>query len=124
MFKRFKKEQQEEPIEVKTPCELFGHNWRDFPAYIEYEYHNNWFEIKIIEPYVCTICHTRDNIVLLKQEEYGSRKVFDRVLKEIEEENKTIIKPRAVVNDMVNDAIRVDRLKLECWDKLHIPERG
>lgn len=124
MFKKFKKEQQEEPIEVKTPCELFGHNWRDFPAYIVYDYTNGDYQIEIKEPYVCTICHTRNDVVLYEQSGSSNYKDFTKIFGNIKKENEEILKPKAIVNDMVNDAIMVDRLKLECWDKLHIPERG
>jgi hypothetical protein len=37
----------------------------------------------------------------------------------MEEQYKDLIKPGAIVEDMVNDAILVDRETLKYWDQIH-----
>lgn len=124
-FFRKKAEIAKVEIEIpKSPCEIFGHNWRDFPAYVDFTWDSKeTSKITIIEPYVCTCCHQRLDKVLLSRSYTGySEERFYDELEEYKKEYKEIIKPKGIVEDMVQDAIMVDRARLKYWDSLHMPE--
>ena len=99
--------------------------WRDFPPYLIFSW-NGMKEsstIYIKEPYVCTLCHKME----LKDLEGRSYRDFtyEEFLEQVQyfkKMYKDILKPQAVVMDMVNDAIMVDRQKLQMWDQLHAVE--
>ena len=113
-------------IEIKSPCEMFGHTWRDFPPVLEFSWSGKAEKstIEIIETYVCTCCHQRQEKKLLSRAYtgYDQDYFFDQV-REYKKEYKDLIKPEAVVEDMIQDAIMVDRQKLKFWDKLHAAEK-
>lgn len=123
----FKKKKQEttvttvEPI-VKTPCEIFGHTYKDFPPYIEYAYGGKGYtsRFQIIESYVCTCCGKRVNKTLDNYEfiSYSIEK-FDRELHHYEDKYKDFVTPRPIVEDMIQDIIMVDKEKLAAWERLH-----
>lgn len=113
-------------VEMRPPCEVFGHNWRDFPPFLTYSWQGETGEsyIKIHEYYVCTCCHKRETKTLLSRTYRGyNQDYFFGAIKELKKEYKELLKPEAVVEDMVNDAIMVDRQKLKFWDQLHAPEK-
>lgn len=117
--------EQETIAEIKSPCEIFGHNWRDFPPFLEYDWNgrSNHSTIVIKEYYICTCCKTRQTKILLSRQYQGyDQDYFFNQVKELKEEYKDILKSEAIVEDMVNDAIMVDRQKLKYWDQLHAPE--
>ena len=125
MIRLFKKKKTPapapEPIEVKTPCELFGHIWQDFPWYLEESYDKNReykSEIDIIEPYVCRRCHARKNITLSTTYEDCSRSKHDEKVEQFKKEYAEHLKPMPVVIDMINDMILVDRDMIKIWEKL------
>lgn len=127
MFGRKKKQEQEraqaheELIKelLKPPCQRAGgsHKWRDFPAYIEYDS----YSVTIYEPYVCIYCGQRKNVKLEQVSWSGGVKRSERQkeIDRMEEQYKDLIKPNAIVEDMVNDAIMVDRETLKYWDQIH-----
>lgn len=98
-----------------------GHFYRDFPPYIIWNFDGDNPYIKIKEPYVCCYCHERVDKILQSYSwnHHVKWDQFDKALEQIKKEYKDIIKPIAVVEDMVNDAIMVDRQKLNIWDNLH-----
>ena len=110
-------------IEIpKSPCEIFGHNWRDFPPYLEFSWNGKSQEsfITIKECYICTCCHKLQEKSLLSRSYKGySEDHFFNQIKEYKEEYKDLLKPEAVVKDMIQDAIMVDRQRLKYWDSLH-----
>lgn len=113
-------------VEMRPPCEVFGHNWRDFPPFLTYSWQGETGEsyIKIHEYYVCTCCHKREAKTLLSRTYRGYKQdYFFDAIKELKKEYKDILKPEAIVEDMVNDAIMVDRQKLKFWDQLHSPDK-
>jgi len=129
LFKRKKKEPElaPEPEPVKTPCEIFGHMWQDFPWFIVSKYDAGKecpSQILVKEIYVCRICHEIKEVTL---SEYVSdckhREHVDR-LEAIKEKLKDHIKPQEVVMDMVHDTILVDREKLKYWEQLHAPKEN
>ena len=117
---------REEKVEMRPPCEIFGHNWRDFPPFLEYAWNGSSGEstIKIKEYYVCTCCHKKETKLLFSRlyKGYDHDYFFDQI-KELKKEYKEILKPEAIVEDMVNDAIMVDRQKLKFWDQLHSTDK-
>lgn len=119
-FKKKKQPEQEEEI-FRSPCEIFGHTWKDFPPYLEYNYsYGGVSHIKIIESYVCMCCKKRVNEVIKHKTitSFSEDKFFKEVAR-IKNEYKELLKPCAIVEDMIHDAIYVDRDKLEAWDRLH-----
>jgi hypothetical protein len=104
---------------LKPPCQRAGgqHKWRDFPAYIEYDN----YSVSIYEPYVCIYCGERKNVRLEHIVWKGGvkPKELQEEIKRMEEQYKDLIKPGAIVEDMVNDAILVDRETLKYWDQIH-----
>lgn len=127
--RRYEEEHQKILEELsKPPCQRQGgqHMWRDFPPYISFTWEGNGRgNIEIIEKYVCTLCHktTTKTLESLKYADY-KRDLFFKDLEETQKKYKDFIKPRAIVEDMVNDAIMVDRQKLKFWDQLHAPEKS
>lgn len=117
---------REEKVEMRPPCEVFGHNWRDFPPFLEFGWRGKSDDsiIQIKEYYVCTCCHKKQTKILLSRRYRGyDQEYFFNQVKEFQTEYKDFLKPEAVVEDMVNDAIMVDRQKLKFWDQLHAPEK-
>lgn len=117
---------EEVKVEIKPPCEVFGHNWRDFPPFLVFAWRgkNNESTIQIKEYYVCTCCHKKETKLLLSRTYQGyDQDYFYSQINELKEEYKEILKPEAIVEDMVNDAIMVDRQKLKFWDSLHALEQ-
>ena len=117
-----KKKQVESALPpVINPCEAFGHVWQDFPPYMTNCWNEGGFStIKIIEPYVCLRCHQRKDVELQTIGRYYiTNKRFLDLIEEVNDLYKDIIKSKVIVEDMINDAIYVDRDKLEAWDRLH-----
>ena len=109
---------QTKPIEIKPPpCQ---HKWRDCEYwYLEYEASNDGFTYKIFEPYYCVHCGERSDIMLESGKELITQ---ERPVEKLISEFLALypqLKPRAVVEDIVNDAIKVDREYLKIYDKLH-----
>ena len=108
----------------KLPCERAGgkHLYRDFPPYTVYDWNGSHEPSYIFlkEPYVCVYCGKRKDVEL---EKWTYREwSFDNFLDEYHNFQKrydSITKPHGVVEDMVNDAIMLDREKLKCWDQIH-----
>lgn len=120
LFKK-KKAPEPEPIKIKTPCEMFGHLWQDFPWFMEDSYdrdRNYESHIEIIEPYVCRICHEIKKVKIGASYESCKRSEHDERKKRISEEYANYLKPIPVVNDMIQDAILVDRERLQIWNDL------
>ena len=80
------------------------------PWYLVYEYDGGEkkAEYQIIEPYICITCGERKNIQLegrhLAGVSYEEGMAF---IKEVEKKYKRYIKPRAVVEDMINNILLV-----------------
>ena len=107
------------------PC---PHTWVDFPWYLDHSfknYNNNNYPDKgestivIYEPYVCVHCQKRKDVELYRERQ--TYMTMERHLKKIEEWKelyKDHIKPKPVVEDMINDAIYVDKGKVAIVAKL------
>lgn len=122
IFRKKKQETQETPAPIiRSPCEIFGHTWKDFPAYMTMVWDKyGESSITIIEPYVCLCCKQRKDIPLYHFHRYNmTRNTLADMKQQLEQEYASILKPRAIVEDMINDAIYVDREKLDAWERLH-----
>lgn len=99
-------------ITTKTECE---HKFQDFPWYIESNiitgnYQNqNRLTYRIIEPYVCIYCGKRQDVVLEQREISGySKSSMQAILDKVQETYYERIKPKPIVEDMINDLKMVD----------------
>lgn len=120
LFRRKKQKEEGVPtIEIKTPCEMFGHLWQDFPWIIEQEYDGNRSHIRISEIYVCHICGERKKVVLFNEFEKLSRKAHDEKVNTLKTQFKAYIKPMPIVYDMINDMELLDKERLAAWNQLH-----
>ena len=117
----FKRKQPPSP--EPKPCQ---HMWRDFPWYMECERFltskgEPAFSYSIYEPYVCVICGERVDKLLARQSlTFGSRKGREAYIREIENRYRGKLRPRAEVEDMINDQQLVDRQKLYFFDRIHV----
>ena len=126
-FKKKKEEQKQEfPVIPEIPHQ---HVWKDMPWYMEIEYNgtHKTASYKIIEPYICVTCGERKNVCLEKQEwtnvDSGWR---DEEYAKIRKRYKDYLKPRAVVEDMINNILLVkDPGYLQMVEKMRgIPHSG
>ena len=111
-MKLFKK--KEEPEQIKPPeCR---HKWRDFPWYIDSTYYTNGVQVaEVVEPYVCIHCKKRKDVTLdsYRWEHLKNYNQGCDLVSSVEETYSGKIKPRAEVEDMINDFQLVDREYLE-----------
>ena len=109
-------EQEEQRPTEQPKC---VHKWRDFDWYLEFDSSKkNRFKYTIIEPYVCIHCGARKNVTL----ESGTMCLDDgdttsSVLEDFNDQYPRI-KPKAIVEDEINDSILVDREYLRIADYL------
>ena len=107
-FSKKKKENENTtPLSLVVP---HTHTWKDFPWYMIYSWDDEarTADYAIYEPYVCITCGERKD-VKLESLAWTSispdcrRKYFD----EIREKYRDYLKPRAIVEDMINNTILV-----------------
>ena len=105
-----------------------AHKYRDFHWYIEGEYRAHppgRFSIRIIEPYVCVWCGDRKNQVLqevVREGTMASKSEMAEVTKSLMDTYGDKIRPRAFVEDEINDMQLVDRDYLRALALIH-PEK-
>lgn len=139
MFNIFKKRKESQSEAPPLPVPECIHTWKDFPWYITekweenemyQKYHNEMFNkgtltLILYEPYVCAHCHKRKDIKLSHcVHENVPYELKDTVIKQFTEKYKDYIQPVAVVEDMINDFIYVDREKLDILNKLRQKKEG
>lgn len=115
----FNKNKNNNSIPFVAPAEKHEHKWRDFSWYQISKWRDGYYDVYIYEPYVCVTCKERKNVELLHECGYCTFKNFNDVIKRILSPYANRLKPRAVVEDEVNDAILVDKEFVDAWDKLH-----
>ena len=102
-----KKKKQKELIIPNMPHE---HTWKDMPWYMEVRYNgeNKTAGYEIIEPYICVTCGERKN-VRLESEDWSniSAQEREKIYSKIRNRYKKYLKPRAVVEDMINNILLV-----------------
>ena len=105
---------------IETVCH---HKFKDFDWYISREYNccNGNYKIKVCEPYVCIKCHYREDIELhiIYGSGYDAYKKDTEIVKKMYEKK---IKPKAIIEDEINDMLMVDKDYLDAYYQLH-PER-
>lgn len=105
-----------------------AHKYRDFHWYIEGEcqiHPVRKFKIQIIEPYVCVWCGNRKNMILQtvsREGDLASEKAMIEATKSLLNTYEDKIRPRAYVEDEINDMQLVDRDYLRALALLH-PEK-
>jgi len=107
------------------PC---THTWLDFPWYLDHSWkpgHDNYnpdigeSTLTIYEPYVCVHCQKRKDVRLYSERETGvTAKRHWNKKAEWEEQYKDHLKPKPIVEDMINDAVMVDKGKVAIVAKL------
>lgn len=106
----------------KSPCEIWGHLWQDFPWILQDEYNPSRASashIEITETYICHICGKEKKVMLFSEYENLSRKAHDAKVERLMEQFKNHIKPVPIVMDMINDMRLLDRERLAAWNRLH-----
>lgn len=107
--KKKKKEEQKQEFPV-IPEVSHTHVFKDMPWYMKVYYNgtSKTAGYEIIEPYICITCGERKNITLEK-EDYSNIDVEKReaIFEHVRNEYKKYLKPRAVVEDMINNILLV-----------------
>ena len=108
-FRKKKEEKSEAPLvipEIPHVCVM-----KDMPWYMETLYNGNdkWASYSIIEPYICIAgCGKRENKVLEKETWRNiSVEQREKEYAAIRKRYKKYLKPRAVVEDMINNILLV-----------------
>lgn len=108
-----KNREQEKPI--LSPPKECNHMWKDFPWYIDSEYDafSKTVDLKVYEPYVCIQCKKRKDVLLDSYTRYAtSYDEANKIVGNRIEDYEDRIRPKAVIEDMVNDEQLVDRQAL------------
>ena len=114
----WKRKAEEPAVMVSMEC---PHTWKDFPWVLKgiYDSKSNEIHIVITEPYVCIHCKKRIDATLLDCYKHAyNRERADEIVKAYRNEYDEYIRDAAIVEDMINDAIYVDREKLGIVEKL------
>lgn len=117
----FRKKAEVPKVIEPRPCQ---HKYKDFPWYVEgkYDYNTCLETIHVIEPYVCILCGHRKDVILDTVSRYYSQfedaeKFYENFRNNVAYAEK--IKPRAIVEDMINDMSLVDQKYLDIYMQLH-----
>lgn len=111
--------QDKEPIIPEIKHE---HVWKDMPWYMGVYYNgcDKTAGYRIIEPYICITCGERKDITLEK-EDYSNINADERekIFRGIRNRYKKYLKPRAIVEDMINNILLVkDPKRLEMLEEM------
>lgn len=120
----FNRKKKKEVPAVESPVFISAHEhtWKDMPWYmgVHYSGTNKTAGYKIVEPYICVTCGKRKDITL-EEEDYSNINAEDRevIFNRVRECYKDYLKPRAIVEDMINNIILVkDPQRLEMLEKM------
>ena len=106
----------------ETPKPICQHKYKDFPWYdiSKYNIDTKTLRVDIYKPYVCIHCGYRENILLESIQRIGIS--FEEAL-EVRKEFCSIyddkLQCKAIVEDMINDMVLVDKKYIEIYEKLH-----
>lgn len=122
MFGLFRRKPKDKPelILEPPPC---PHTFKDFPWYMTSSWNEKGkFELvlKLMEPYVCVHCGERKDIQLVTTtiNNIKLNQVKDAEKEFLQEFGNGEVRPISVVEDMIHDAIFVDREKLSIVNKI------
>lgn len=110
IFHRKKISDQLPTYELAIPEIKHEHTWKDLPWYMEAEYNGakNTAQYEIIEPYICITCGERKDVVLEKCAWQNiTTKDREEEFAKVQKKYKKYLKPRAVVEDMINNILLV-----------------
>ena len=118
----FNRKKKETPKEIEIPVIPHEHTWKDMPWYMEESYNGkeHTASYEIIEPYICITCGERKN-VKLESTDWGNISAEDReqYYKDVKKRYRKYLKPRAIVEDMINNIILVkDAKRLEMIEEI------
>lgn len=115
----FKKKNEPAKPVIPPVCH---HKYRDFDWYYTANHYvdTDAFEIKVVEPYVCVLCHHREDKVLLETKGFG-RKNCAHIINGLKEDYPKL-RVRAEVEDEINDMMMLDPYYLDAYYKLY-PEQ-
>lgn len=119
MFNWIKRRRQKS--DAPPPLLECSHTWKDFPWYMKAIYNPDRYvqSIDIYEPYICVHCKKRNDVQLFHIDRYvGNREKGERLIANIAKAYEEHLEDAAIVEDMINDFIYVDREKLEIIEKL------
>lgn len=124
-----KKKRQEDPALAMLETMKCLHKFQDFPWYIEglfkfcdYDFNYGKQTISIYKPYVCIHCKERKDVLLQEMHNaHMTEAEGDQWYNAVRKQYAEHIKPRPVVEAMINDMQLVDREYLELA-KLYHPE--
>lgn len=106
----FKKKKATVDVEVQIPELKHEHMWKDMPWYMGVHYNgsNKTAGYTIVEPFICVTCGERKDVTLEK-EDYSNISVEERenIFKRVRLRYKKYLKPRAIVEDMINNILLV-----------------
>ena len=92
-----------------------NHKFQDFPWYLDYEIITRYYSSEnrltydLIEPYVCIHCGLRKDKILEHKVIIGKApEAMNRIIQKIEKQYHDRIKPKPIVEDMINDLQLVD----------------
>jgi hypothetical protein len=109
-MKLFNRKKNRTVDEFTIPEVPHQHVWKDMPWYMGVHYNgtNKTAGYKIVEPYICITCGERKNITL-EEEDYSNISSDERelIFSKVRSRYKKYIKPRAVVEDMINNILLV-----------------
>lgn len=111
----------QKPKQTAAPKVLCRHKYQDFPWYIESEYDHadRTLTLTVNEPYVCIFCGHRRDIEL--EEHIRARisvEAANQYIHNVRAKYAEHIKDRAIVENLVHDAILVDREALEIYKQI------
>ena len=105
-----KKKKTEENFKIEIPTLPHEHVWKDMPWYMDVSYNSldKTASYQIIEPYICVVCGERQNKILEKESwAHISVEEREKEYSVIRSRYKKYLKPRAVVEDMINNILLV-----------------
>ena len=119
----FSKRPKKSEKKVDPPIRECKHKYKDFPWYTngKYNYDTKVLDISVIEPYVCIHCGHRKDVVL----DHFSRIFYDfaeaeKFYEDFQDSQYTDkMKPRAIVENMINDMVLVDQQYLDIYMNLY-----
>ncbi len=111
----FSRKPQRKPQPESPPKKVCDHKWTDIQDengdcwYMEYDVNDRTFSYAIYQPYVCIHCKARKDILL--ENRVITCKRNSEAFEKLDEVKKQYpqIRPRAIVEDKINDFQLVDR---------------
>lgn len=104
----FKRKKKETALEI--PVIPHEHTWKDMPWYMDVAYDGGagTASYKIIEPYICVTCGERKNVCLEGESwQHIDASTREEFYTNVRKRYKKYLKPRAVVEDMINNILLV-----------------